>query len=125
MPCGGAIRARNRVVDPVHLRESLRPVLDGTGDGSERLARLLDDLARVVNDAPAPARTICGVDTAATCTGLPPTPALASAAAGTITKAGGLSRLHRQPPPVQLVSVEFLDRLGRFGRRHLDEAEAA
>src|SRR5215831_92486 len=52
----------------------------------------------------------CGVDTAATCTGLPPTPALAPTATGTITKAGGLSRLHRQPPPVQLVSVECHDR---------------
>src|SRR5215471_17683021 len=68
----------------------------------------------------------CGVDTAATCTGLPPTPALASTATGTITKVGGLSRLHRQPPPVQFVSVEFLDRrLGRFCGRHLHESEAA
>ena len=49
---------RNRVVDPVHLRESLRPLLDGTGDGGERLARLLDDLTRVVDNAPPPACTI-------------------------------------------------------------------
>src|SRR5262249_38784158 len=68
----------------------------------------------------------CGVDTAATCTGLPPTPALASAAAGTITKAGGLRRLHRQPPSVQLLATELFDRcVGPFGRRHLDEAKAA
>src|SRR6516162_2322881 len=58
MPGGAVMPVRNRVVHPVHLRESLRPVLDGTADGTERLARLLDDLARVVIDAPPPASTI-------------------------------------------------------------------
>src|SRR5215470_417917 len=67
-----------------------------------------------------------GVETAATCTGLPPTPALATTAAGTITKAGGLRRLHRQPPPVHFLPIELFDRcVGPFARRHLDKAEAA
>ena|SRR5262252_1279679 len=37
MPCGAAIRVGNRVVDPVHVRQSLRPLLDGAGDRRESL----------------------------------------------------------------------------------------
>src|SRR5262249_23632223 len=48
----------DRVVDDVHLLEPFRPVLDGPGNRGDRLARLLDDLARVVDDAPAPEKII-------------------------------------------------------------------
>jgi hypothetical protein len=67
----------------------------------------------------------CGVDTAATCTRLPPTPTRASTAARIAAKASWLRVLHFQRPPIQLMPVELLDcRIGRFARRHLDEAEA-
>src|SRR5262245_11907132 len=49
---------RDRVVDDVHLTEPLRPVLDSTGDRWESLARLLNELTCVVDDAPPPARSI-------------------------------------------------------------------
>src|SRR5262249_17763904 len=53
MPGGAVMPVWNRVVDPAHLRETLRPVLDGIGDSGKRLTRLLDDLTRLVDDAPA------------------------------------------------------------------------
>src|SRR5262245_47703862 len=47
----------DRLVD-LHLAEPLRPVLHRSGGRRESLARLLDDLTRIVDDAPAPERMI-------------------------------------------------------------------
>src|SRR5437867_1785196 len=44
------------IVDDVHLHEPFRPLRHGAGDRPEGFARFLDDLARVVDDAPAPVR---------------------------------------------------------------------
>src|SRR5215831_11549286 len=49
---------RDRVVDNIDLCEPLRSVLNSTADRWESLAGLLDDFARVINDAPAPPITI-------------------------------------------------------------------
>src|SRR5262245_25232599 len=50
---------RDRGID-VHRPHPLRALLQGAGDGRERLARLLDELARVIDDAPAPAGVLRG-----------------------------------------------------------------
>src|SRR5262249_62407195 len=52
----------------------------------------------------------CGVEIAATCTRLPPTPALPSTAARAAAQAGGLGVLHLQRSPIQLLPIELLDR---------------
>src|SRR5262249_32143386 len=49
----------------------------------------------------------CGVEIAATCTRLPPTPALTSSVARSATNTCGLRVLHLQRPPVQLVPLNF------------------
>src|SRR5262245_43169975 len=78
-------------------------------------------------------RGFSGVENAPTCMGglgLPSTPAVPSTsrpatASSAAAKARRLGELHTQPPPIQLLAVELFDRrLGLFGRRHLDEAEA-
>ena len=45
---------RDRIIDNVHLPEPLRSILDSACNRRERLARLLDGLASIVDDAPAP-----------------------------------------------------------------------
>jgi len=58
MPRRAMRTERDRIVDDVHLAEPLGSMLDRTGDCRESLARLLDDLTRVVDNAPAPASLI-------------------------------------------------------------------
>src|SRR5438128_4752155 len=43
-------------INDVHLHEPLRPLRHGAGDRRKGLVRLLDDLARVVDDPPTPVR---------------------------------------------------------------------
>ena len=58
MPRRAMRTERDRIVDDVHLAEPLGSMLDRTGDCRESLARLLDDLTCVVDNAPAPASLI-------------------------------------------------------------------
>src|SRR5262245_21062134 len=69
-------------------------------------------------------RLSCGVDMAANCTRLPPTPALASTAARAAAQAGGLGVLHLQRSPIRFLPIELLDRcLGPSNRPLFGAAE--
>ena len=53
-------------------------------------------------------------------------PTAAGATAAARARCGRLGNLHFEAAPLELVTVEFADRVrGRLGRGHLDEAEPA
>jgi len=116
---------RHGGVDDVHRREPLRSFLDGAGDRLEGIARLLDELTGVVDDAPSPEWILRGGERQDLHLRLPPTPVESPAAARAAARGLGVGELYLQRPSVQLLAVELLDgRIGLLGRRHFDEAES-
>src|SRR5439155_274788 len=65
---------RHGGVDDVHRREPLRSFLDGAGDRLKGIARLLDELTGVVDDAPSPEWILRGGERQDLHLRLPPTP---------------------------------------------------